>query len=38
LPCRLQKNAVAVAYVKRGKGEIRLNGGFLDKKQEVAWS
>jgi len=22
----LQKNSVAVAYVKRGKGEIRLNG------------
>ena len=24
--CLLQKNSVAVAYVKRGKGEIRLNG------------
>lgn len=22
-----QKNAVAVAHVKRGKGELRLNGG-----------
>jgi hypothetical protein len=22
----MQKNAVAVAYCKRGKGEIRLNG------------
>jgi len=26
----LQKNSVAVAYVKRGKGEIRLNGSPLD--------
>lgn len=26
----LQKNAVAVAYVKRGKGEIRLNGAPLE--------
>jgi small subunit ribosomal protein S16e len=25
-----KKNAVAVAYVKRGKGEIRLNGSPLD--------
>ncbi|EFN54747.1 hypothetical protein CHLNCDRAFT_58028 [Chlorella variabilis] len=25
-----EKNAVAVAYVKRGKGEIRLNGSPLD--------
>jgi hypothetical protein len=24
--CLLQKNAVAVAYCKRGKGEMRLNG------------
>lgn len=32
LPCPLilQKNAVAVAYVRRGKGEIRLNGTPLD--------
>lgn len=26
LVCVLQKNAVAVAYCKRGKGEMRLNG------------
>jgi small subunit ribosomal protein S16e len=26
----MQKNSVAVAYVKRGKGEIRLNGSPLD--------
>jgi small subunit ribosomal protein S16e len=26
----LQRNAVAVAYVKRGKGELRLNGSPLD--------
>jgi small subunit ribosomal protein S16e len=26
----LQKNSVAVAYCKRGKGEIRLNGAPLD--------
>lgn len=26
----VQKNAVAVAYCKRGKGEIRLNGSPLD--------
>ncbi|GAB4818747.1 hypothetical protein N2152v2_005793 [Parachlorella kessleri] len=26
----LQKNAVAVAYCKRGKGELRLNGSPLD--------
>ena len=27
---RVQKTSVAVAYVKRGKGEIRLNGAPLD--------
>lgn len=42
----LQKNAVAVAYVKRGKGEIRLNGEWhlnlfyeaecLERKQQSA--
>jgi small subunit ribosomal protein S16e len=26
----LQKNAVAVAYVKRGKGEIKLNGAPIE--------
>ena len=26
----MQKNSVAVAYVKRGKGEIRLNGAPLE--------
>lgn len=25
----LQKNAVAVAYAKRGKGVLRLNGALL---------
>jgi len=32
----LQKNSVAVAYVKRGKGEIRLNGAPLDLLQPEA--